>query len=44
MSRRRAAVPADYAHALKDLADKHFRNAEKIRLVQDNLNPINPLL
>jgi hypothetical protein len=32
----RAAV--DYAHALKDIADTHFPNAEKIVLVQDNLN------
>ena len=33
---RRAAV--DYAHALKDLADARFPDAEKIVLVQDNLN------
>ena len=33
---RRTAV--DYAHALKDLADKHFPKAKKIVLVQDNLN------
>ncbi len=33
---RRTAV--DYAHALKDLADKHFPEAKKIVLVQDNLN------
>jgi hypothetical protein len=33
---RRTAV--DYAHALKDLSDKHFPDAEKIVLVQDNLN------
>ena len=33
---------ADYAHALKDLADKHFPNAEQIRLVQDNLNTHKP--
>jgi hypothetical protein len=33
---RRTAV--DYAYALKDLADKHFPDAEKIVLVQDNLN------
>jgi DDE superfamily endonuclease len=32
----RAAV--DYAHALKDLADAHFSDAERIVLVQDNLN------
>ncbi len=28
----------DYAHVLKDLADSHFADAEKIVLVQDNLN------
>lgn len=28
----------DYAHALKDLSDIHFKDAEKIVLVQDNLN------
>src|ERR1700692_288464 len=33
---RRAAV--DYAHALKDLSEKHFPNADKIVLVQDNLS------
>jgi hypothetical protein len=33
---RRTAV--DYAHVLKDLADIHFPQAEKIILVQDNLN------
>jgi len=32
----RAAV--DYAYALKDLADTHFPDTEKIVLVQDNLN------
>jgi hypothetical protein len=33
---RRTAV--DYAHILKEVADVHFAQAEKIRLVQDNLN------
>jgi len=28
----------DYAHMLKDLSDVHFASAEKIVLVQDNLN------
>jgi hypothetical protein len=28
----------DYAHVLKDLADRHFATAEVITLVQDNLN------
>lgn len=37
---RRTAV--DYAHALKDLADKHFPKARKIVLVQDNLNTHKP--
>jgi hypothetical protein len=29
---------ADYAHALKDLSDTHFPDADKITLVQDNLS------
>ncbi len=33
---RCAAV--DYAHALKDLSDTHFPDADKIVLVQDNLS------
>ena len=33
---RRTAI--DYAHVLKELADIHFAGAEKIILVQDNLN------
>jgi len=33
---RRTAV--DFAHVLKDLSDIHFASAEKIVLVQDNLN------
>jgi len=33
---RRTAV--DYAHVLKDLADLHFPGADRIVLVQDNLN------
>jgi hypothetical protein len=33
---RRTAI--DYAHVLKELADVHFPKAEKIVLVQDNLN------
>ena len=32
----------DYAQALKDLSDTHFSNAEKITLVQDNLNSHKP--
>lgn len=37
---RRTAV--DYAHVLRDLADVHFPAAEKIVLVQDNLNTHRP--
>ena len=37
---RRTAV--DYARILKDLSDVHFPNAEKIVLVQDNLNTLVP--
>lgn len=33
-----AHVLIDYAHVLKDLAETHFPKAEKITLVQDNLN------
>jgi hypothetical protein len=33
---RRTAI--DYAHVLKALSDEHFPNADKIVLVQDNLN------
>lgn len=33
---RRTSV--DYAHALKDLSDIHFTDADRIVLVQDNLN------
>ena len=33
---RRTAI--DYAHMLRDLSDLHFADAEKIILVQDNLN------
>ena len=40
VTERRTAV--DYAHMLKDLADIHFGGAEKIILVQDNLNTHKP--
>jgi hypothetical protein len=40
MTDHRAA--ADYAHALKDLADAHFSDAKRIVLVQDNLNTYCP--
>ncbi len=32
----------DYAHMLRDIADKHFPEARKIVLVQDNLNTHKP--
>ena len=38
--RRRAA--RDYAQVLKDLSDKHFPEAKKIVLVQDNLSTHKP--
>ncbi|HUB10577.1 MAG TPA: IS630 family transposase [Acetobacteraceae bacterium] len=37
---RHAAV--DYAHVLRDLSDRHFPNAHKIALVQDNLSTHKP--
>ena len=37
---RRTAI--DYAHMLKDIADTLFADAEKIMLVQDNLNTHKP--
>ena len=40
VTERRTAV--DYAGILRDLADIHFPNAEKIVLVQDNLNTHTP--
>jgi DDE superfamily endonuclease len=36
VTERRTAI--DYAHILRNLSDVHFPNAEKIVLVQDNLN------
>jgi hypothetical protein len=40
VTERRTAI--DYAHVLKDASDTHFKNAEKIVLVQDNLNTHSP--
>ena len=40
VTERRTAI--DYAHVLKDVSDLHFKNAEKIVLVQDNLNTHSP--
>jgi hypothetical protein len=36
VTERRTAI--DYAHVLKDISDTHFKDAEKIVLMQDNLN------
>ena len=36
VTERRTAV--DYAHVLKDVSDTHFKDSEKLVLVQDNLN------
>ena len=33
----------DYAHVLRELADVHFPSADKILLVQDNLNTHNEM-
>ena len=35
---RTPITAVDYAHVLKDLADRHFPHAKTIVLVQDNLN------
>ena len=40
VTERRTAI--DYARILKDLSDIHFASAEKITLVQDNLNTHSP--
>ena len=40
VTERRTAI--DYAKILRDLSDIHFPNAEKIVLVQDNLNTHTP--
>src|SRR5215475_8440843 len=40
VTERRTTI--DYAHVLKELCDVHFADAEKIVLVQDNLNTHNP--
>jgi hypothetical protein len=41
VTERRMAI--DYARILKDLSDVHFPKAEKIVLVQDNLNTLVPV-
>ena len=40
VTERRTAI--DYAHVLKEVSDLHFRDVEKIVLVQDNLNTHSP--
>ena len=40
VTERRTAI--DYAHVLKEVSDLHCRDAEKIVLVQDNLNTHSP--
>jgi len=40
VTERRTTI--DYAQVLKELSDVHFAKAEKIILVQDNLNTHNP--
>jgi hypothetical protein len=40
VTERRTSI--DYAQVLKELSDLHFAKAEKIVLVQDNLNTHNP--
>lgn len=39
VTKRRTKV--DYAHFLKELADRYYPDAERIRIVQDNLNTHN---
>lgn len=39
---REQKTRSDYAHFLRALADEHFADAEKIVLVQDNLNTHSP--
>jgi hypothetical protein len=41
-SRRASKTRRDYAHFLRALAEVHFPSAEKIVLVQDNLNTHSP--
>jgi hypothetical protein len=40
VSDRHTAI--DYAHTFRDLSDRHFPNAAKIVMVQDNLNTHKP--
>lgn len=40
VTERRTAV--DFAHAMRRLADEHYPEAEKVRVVLDNLNTHTP--
>lgn len=42
LQERERKTRSDYAHFLRALADEHFADAEKIVLVQDNLNTHSP--
>jgi len=42
MSKSRITMAIDYANILKDISDNRFPEAEKIVLVQDNLNTHKP--
>jgi len=42
LQERERKTRGDYAHFLRALADEHFADAEKIVLVQDNLNTHSP--
>ena len=42
LEERARKTRVDYAHFLRALCDEHFRGAEKIVLVQDNLNTHSP--
>ena len=39
---RKRRTKKDYAHFMKELAEKHYPDAEKIILIQDNLNTHSP--
>lgn len=39
---RESKTAVDYAHCLRDLGERHFPDAERIVLVQDNLNTHKP--
>ena len=39
---RQRRTKVDYAHFIKEVVEKHYPQAESIRLVQDNLNTHSP--